>query len=118
MLKFSFSNKEDLRSIITDYVLHHIEEESRGIPSRRFKSKHIKYPNINLKVNINKEEKEISIEFVNFLSKYIEIEKKNIYRQGTIEPLVVDILNFIDELEEKTRGIIFEIDMSNGAKRV
>jgi hypothetical protein len=44
---------------------------------------------------------------VNFLAKYIEIEKRNIYRQGTIEPLVVDILNFIDELEDKTKGIVF-----------
>lgn len=57
ILTFSFNNKEDLRSIITDYVLHHIEEESRGLPLRRFKSKLIKYPNINLKVNVNKEEK-------------------------------------------------------------
>ena len=51
-----------------------------------------------MKLNINNEEKEISFDFVMILGKYIEFEKKNIYRKDSIEPLVVDILDFLDEL--------------------
>lgn len=41
------------------------------------------------------------------LAKYIEFEKKNIYRKDCIEPLVVDILDFLDELEDKTKDVIY-----------
>ena len=44
---------------------------------------------------------------LSWLAKYIEIEKKNIYRQERIEPLVVDILNFLDQMEERTKGVTF-----------
>lgn len=54
ILTFSMNNKEDLRDIITDYVLHHGEEQRKAISSKKYKSKFIKYPTISLKVNINK----------------------------------------------------------------
>ena len=38
------------------------------------------------------------------------MEKKSIYRQLNIEPLIVDILNFLDELDELTKDIKFEIN--------
>lgn len=118
VLKFSFSNKEDLRDIIIDYVLHNIESENKSIPSKRYKSKRIKYPNITMKLNINKEEKEVSFDFVMILAKYIEFEKKNIYRKDCIEPLVVDILDFLDELEDKTKDVIYEIDTQKNGKKI
>lgn len=47
------------------------------------------------------------------LQKYLHFEKKNIYRQERIEPLIVDILNFLDVLEETTSNISFQIDTSH-----
>lgn len=71
-----------------------------------------------MKVNINKEEREVSFDFVTILAKYIQFEKKNIYKKDRIEPLVVDILDFLDELEDKTKDIIFQIDTSKNQKKI
>lgn len=89
VLALSFNNREELRCLITDYVLHHMEAETRNMNANRFKSKKVKYPSFPLKVNINNEEREIALDFAVILKKYIEFEKKNIYRDERIEPLVV-----------------------------
>jgi hypothetical protein len=48
------------------------------------------------------------------LEKYIEFEKNNLYRQNNIEPLVVEILNFFDEMQEIADNINFEMSEENG----
>ena len=58
----------------------------------------------------------MALDFATILRKYIEFEKKNIYRDERIEPLVVDILNFLDEIDERTSNIIFQIEPQNMKK--
>lgn len=57
IVALNYSNKEELRCLITDYVLHNIEAEGRAYHHNKFKAKRIKYPSFPLKVNINNEEK-------------------------------------------------------------
>ena len=91
-----FNNKEELRCLIPDFVLHNIEAEGRTPYHKPFKANRVKYPCFPLKVNVNHEEREIGFQFSTILCKYLEFEKKNTYREERIEPLVVDILNFLD----------------------
>lgn len=53
VLAINFDNKEELRCLITDYVLHNIESEGRNSYNKKFKAKRIKYPSFDLKVNVN-----------------------------------------------------------------
>ena len=108
IVRIDVNNKEELRCLITDYVLHRFETNGSGL--KKFKSKRIKYPSFVLRVNVNGVEREIAFGFSDILNKYLAFEKKNIYRDERIEPLVVDILNFLDEIDEKTKNIIFQIE--------
>lgn len=49
-------SKEDLRDLITDYILRNIEEDSKGTGKKKIKRQIVQYPTIPLKINVNGED--------------------------------------------------------------
>ncbi len=106
-------SKENLRDIITDYVLNRMVCKNKQTATQHkslFKEKRNKnkYIQIKAKVNINGEEKEFSFDFQTILENYLEIDERNIYKHLNIEPLIVDILNFLDELDGLVKQMTFD----------
>ena len=49
-------SKEDLRDLITDYILRNIEDEAKVTKRKKVKKQNIQYPTIPLKINVNGED--------------------------------------------------------------
>jgi hypothetical protein len=48
--------KEDLRDLITDYIVRNMEEETKTIKRKKVRKQNVHYPTIPLKINVNGED--------------------------------------------------------------
>ena len=92
-------NKEMMRDAVTDFIVRSLSCSSQSLLK---KSKQVKYQPLTVTIQINKEPHKFEFPLPIILEKYVlleRIDKNN--GGGGIEPMIIDILELIDKLEDR-----------------